>query len=107
MLIARLRAPPRTSMTGRADRTAQTTMGEARLGEGKATSSGAVRPTTWRFWLPAASIGRETCCHGGPKRPTIAPVTRESGECRAIPIDADFAAAAVGRVVVDHVAERR
>src|SRR5208282_655440 len=36
----------------------------------------------WRFLLPGASIGVETCCHGGPKRRTITLTVRESGECR-------------------------
>jgi hypothetical protein len=50
----------------------------------KGTGSSAVARTIWRFWLPAASIGAETCCHGGSKRRTITLTVRESGDVGSI-----------------------
>ena len=43
-------------MTGRSGQMPQTTTAELRLDEGKATSSGAVRPSDSLFWLPTGRL---------------------------------------------------
>ena len=76
MLIARLRAPPAPGVSGRSGQMRQTTTAEARLDQGKAASSGAVRPSDSLFWLPRVGCDRISLRRAS-MRPKIMPNSSE------------------------------